>query len=113
MANTITNLIQPVGKTKVVTVSTASTSSSVTVSDPGTLIGGVLITNLTTGNPVYASLSAASGSVTAPTTTGQFVVPVLGLTQATVANTVNPMTATIFVNLIAAGSGSVAITPLA
>lgn len=114
MANIITNLVQPVGSTKLMTVGTGSTSSSVTVTTPGTIIGGVLVSNLTADNTAYVSISSAVGSVTAPTSaTAQFVVPVLGGTQVTVDATPNPQTSTVWVNVIAVGSGSVAITPVA
>lgn len=114
MADIITNLIQPVGSTKLMSVGTASTSSSVTVSDVGTLVGGVLVSNLTANNTAYISISSSSGSVTAPTaSTAQFVVPVLGGTQVTVNATPNPMTGTVWVNAIAVGSGTIAITPVA
>lgn len=113
MANIITNLVQPIGNTKVIAVGTASTSSSVASTTGVPKIGSVLVSNLTADNTAYVSISSTQGSVTAPTTTGQFVVPVLGGTQVAVACTPNPQTSTVFVNVIAVGSGSVAITPLA
>lgn len=114
MADIITNLIQPVGSTKLMSVSTASTSSSLTVTTPGTIVGGVLVSNLTANNTAYVSISSSVGSVTAPTTSvAQFVVPVLGGTQVTVNASPNPQTSTVWVNAIAVGSGSIAITPLA
>ena len=114
MANTIANLIQPVGNTLLMSVGTGSTSSSVTVTTPGTIIGGVLVTNLTANNTTYVSISSSVGSVTAPTTSvSQFVVPVPGGAQVTVNATPNPQTGTVWVNAIADGSGSIAITPLA
>ena len=114
MANIITNLVQPIGLTKLITVGATTTSSSITVTNPNSIIGGVLVTNLTANNTVYVSVSSTVGTVVAPTTgTGQFVVPVLGLTQLTVNSTPNPQTSTVFVNVIADGAGSIAVTPLA
>ena len=114
MANTIANLIQPIGKSLLMTVTTASTSSSLSVTTPEAVIGGVLVTNLTANNTAYVSISSSSGSVTAPTTSvAQFVVPVLGGTQVTVNSTPNPQTGTVWVNAIAVGGGTLVITPLA
>ena len=114
MANTIANLIQPIGNTLLMSVGTGSTSSSLTVTTPDAIVGGVLISNLTANNTTYVSISSSVGSVTAPTTSvSQFVVPVLGGTQVTVNATPNPQASTVWVNAIAVGSGSIAITPLA
>ena len=114
MANTVANLIQPIGNTLLMSVGTGSTSSSLTVTANGGPVGGVLVTNLTANNTAYVSISSSVGSVTAPTdSTAQFVVPVLGGTQVTVNATPNPQTGTVWVNAIAVGSGTLAITPVA
>ena len=113
MANIITNLVQPVGDTLLMSVGTASTSSSLSAT-VGTVVGGILVSNLTADNTAYVSVSSSVGSVTAPSTSvGQFVVPVLGGTQVTVNATPNPQASTVWVNAVAVGSGTLAITPLA
>jgi hypothetical protein len=105
-------MIKPIGKTILLDVSTGSASTSLT-STSGQPINGVLVSNLSTGVVAYATVSVSSATVIAPTTsTAQNVVPVLGLTQAEIGLQAATTPSTVWVNAIASGSGTVALTPL-
>lgn len=105
-------MIKPIGKTILLDVSTASAAVSVT-GLANQLINSVLVTNITTGIVAYATVSVTSATVIAPTTlAAQSLVPVLGLTDRQIGLQGAVTSSTVWVNAIASGAGTLAITPL-
>ena len=105
-------MIKPIGKTILLTVSTASATVSLT-STAGQPVNGVLVSNLTSGVAAYATVSLTSATVVAPTTSvAQGLVPVLGLNVAEIGLQAAANSSTVWVNAIADGAGTLALTPL-
>ena len=104
--------MKPIGPTKLLSVSTASASTSLS-SQAGQPILGVAVFNLSSGVTSYATVGISSSTVKAPTTTtASNVVPVLGLTQGLVELQTTTTPATVWVSAIATGDGTLALTPL-
>lgn len=104
--------MKPIGPTRLLDVSATSASASLS-STAGQPVSAVLVTNLTSAVVAYAAVATSTATVVAPSTsTATNLVPILGLSQTVIELESSTTPATVFVNAIAGGSATLALTPL-